>query len=195
VAHFDRTNALKLLIALLVVVAILAVFFACLLLFGFLMDRLGKDVDDPDLGRVKIGFASCTGKIALESAGKTAFSLPVAKRKLVPEAKAILLKAKADWPRLQALLLEHFAREVVEEGVPPDTIQRTKWVEKIARERDFENLQRFTKLDRIIVEYSEKKGPLQLRISTLHRWDPEHDRVLVLDEELSEKFYALGCER
>lgn len=174
---------------------ILFLLFLGLIIVGKIMDFFTREVTDPELGTVQIGFGDCVGKIALEGKRRTRFTLPAKNKEVNAEAKAILLRARNQWPLLKMSLFEHFAREVEEEGVPPDLIKRAKWVQKLARERDYENLQRFTRLDEIEVEHSDgKNGPLQLRISTLHRWDDEHERVLVLDENLAFKFYGLGCQ-
>lgn len=159
-----------------------------------IMNFFTKELKDPELGTVRISFGACNGKIALEGKRRIPFSLPAERKEMMSEAKNLLLRAKADWPILKDRLMEHFASEIAEEGIPPGLIKREKWVQKLARERDYENLQRFTKLEQVDVEYGDKNGPIQLRISTLHRWDPEHERVLLLDEKLAFKFYGLGCE-
>jgi hypothetical protein len=178
-----------------VVASTLLLLFVGLIIVGKIMDFFTREVTDPELGTIRIGLRDCIGKIALEGKRRTRFTLPAKKKEVNADAKAILLSARNQWPLLKASLFEHFAQEIEEEGVPPDLIKRAKWVEKLARERDYENLQRFTRLHEIEVEHSDgKNGPLQLRISTLHRWDDEHERVLVLDENLAFKFYGLGCK-
>ena len=173
---------------------VLLLLFVGLVVVGKIMELFVREVSDPELGAVRIGFGTCDGKIALEGKRRVPFALPAKEREIIGEAKSLLLRAKANWPSLNAQLMEHFASEIEEEGIPPDLIKREKWVQKLARERDLENLQRFTTLYRVKVEYGEKHGSIQLRISTLHRWDPEHDRVLLLDENLAFKFYGLGCQ-
>jgi hypothetical protein len=178
-----------------VITALVGAFlFLCLLAVGNLMELFVKKVKEPDLGLVRIGFGDCNGKIVIEGRRRARFRLPAKGRLIVPEAKALLLDVKANWPRLENSLLAHFAQEVEREGVPPDLIKRAKWVEKLARERDYSNLRRFTRLSEIRVQHVDKRGSLEIRIATLHRWDPEHERVLVLDENLNEKLYALACQ-
>lgn len=172
----------------------IAILLFCLIVVGKIMDFFATEVNDPELGTVRINFGSCDGKIVMEGKRRIPFSLPAERKEMVSEAKNLLLRAKADWPLLKDRLMEHFASEIAEEGIPPGLIKREKWVQKLARERDLENLQRFTKLYRVKVEYGDKSGPIQLRISTLHRWDPEHDRVLLIDGNLAFKFYGLGCQ-
>jgi hypothetical protein len=180
--------------AIVIIALVLGFLFLCLLAVGKVMELFVKEVKDPDLGVVRIGFGQCDGKIVIEGRRRLAFQLPAAKKQIVAEARALLLNVKADWPRLENLLLGHFAREVENDGVPPDLIKRAKWVEKIAKEGDLENLRKFTRLQNINVEYADKNGPLEVRIETIHRWDPEHERVLILDEKLNVKLYALGCQ-
>jgi hypothetical protein len=172
----------------------LLIVFSGLMIFYKIMDLFVREVSDPEIGSVRIGLSRCDGKIAMEGKRRIPFALPAKKREVVDEAKSLLLRAKANWPSINAQLMEHFASEIEVEGIPPDLIKRGKWVQKLARDRDYENLQRFTKLEQVDVEYGDKNGPIQLRISTLHRWDPEHERVLLLDEKLAFKFYGLGCE-
>jgi hypothetical protein len=183
-----------LILAIAMMAVVVAILLLCLIVIGKIMGYFYVELKDPELGTVKIGFGSCDGKIALDGKRRIPFTLPAQKKEMVSGAKDLLLRAKADWPLLSHRLLEHFADEIEEEGLPPDLIKREKWVLKLARERDLENLQRFTKLEQVEVKYGDKNGPIQLRISTLHRWDPEHERVLLLDDNLAFKFYGLGCQ-
>jgi hypothetical protein len=176
------------------VVFVGALLFFCLLVVGKIMNLFVKNVNEPDLGLVRIGFGDCNGKIAIQGRRRARFRLPTNGKFIVPEAKALLLDVKANWPQLENALLIHFAKEVEEDGVPPDLVKRAKWVEKLAKEKDLVNLRRFTRLNEIRIQHVDKDGPLEIRIATLHRWDPEHERVLVLDENLNEKLYALACQ-
>ncbi len=102
------------------------------------MDFFAREVNDPELGTVRISFGTCDGKIALEGKRRIPFSLPAERKEMVSEAKILLLRAKADWPLIKDRLMEHFASEIAEEGIPPGLIKREKWVQKLARERDLE---------------------------------------------------------
>ncbi len=186
--------AANIVLGIVLMAVLVAILLLCLIIYSKIVDLFAKELKDSELGIVRISFGTCDGKIALEGKRRIPFTLPAKKKEMVGEAKSLLLRAKADWHLLKAHLMEHFASEIEEEGIPPDLVKREKWVQKLARERDFENLQRFTKLEQVEVEYGDKNGPIQLRISTLHRWDPEHERVLLLDENLTFIFYGLGCE-
>lgn len=158
---------------------------AAVLIFGYVARRVRtRHFVDADLGEIEAHGGRAEGTTSLSSGEIVSFELPATGDILVEEGKRLLLATLTNWEQVRGQFLEGFAKEILEDGLP-DNVPRKHWIEKQARDAAVTTLAQYTQMQRIRIFVPSWLGRMAVAVHSLHFWDPEHERVLILDETLT----------
>lgn len=165
---------------------------AAVLTFSYVTRRVRtRHFVDADLGEIEAHGGCAEGTISLSSGEIVSFELPANGDILVEEAKRLLLAALTNWQQVRGQFFEGFAKEILEDGLPED-VPRKHWIEKQARDVAVTALAKYTQMQRIRIIVPSWLGRMAVAVHSLHFWDPEHERVLILDETLTPIRFDIG---